>query len=393
MIMRSGTYVFGSPGTVLYGLGCLESVGEHIARHGSVRALIVTDDTIVKIGAVAALENILTSAGISSVIYSGVNTEPTDCHVEEGLEILKKNLCDVVVAIGGGSPIDTAKAIAILAKNPGKITDYEGRQIRIPNAKMLLVAIGTTAGTGSEVTRAAIITDVTRSVKMVIKHEMVRPDIAVCDPMLTISMPPSVTAATGMDALAHAIEGAISRETQPMSEMFGLEAIRLISRSLPKAWANGQDIEARTEMMLAQLLAGFAFGISATCSGHGLARPFGAHFHVPHGLCNAFFLPEAMEFTLPACPEKFAKMAEAMGENIVGLGVWEAAMKAVEAVRKLRKRINIPTIIGYGIDIKEYRGLIPQMVRDGIDSGSHRLNPRIPTEQDLTILYESVIQS
>jgi alcohol dehydrogenase class IV len=228
---------------------------------------------------------------------------------------------------------------------------------------------------------------------MVIKDEMVRPDIAVCDPLLTLTMPPSITAATGMDALAHAIEGSISLETQPMSEMFGLEAIRLISHNLPKAWANGQDLDARSEMMLAQLLAGFAFGISATCSGHGLARPFGAHFHVPHGLCNAFFLPEAMEFTLPACPEKFAKMADAMGENIVGLGALKAAMKAVEAVRKLRKRINIPTIIDYGIDIKEYRRLIPQMVKDGIDSGSHRLNPRIPSEQDLTVLYESVIQS
>jgi alcohol dehydrogenase class IV len=391
--MNSGSYIFGSPSTVLYGAGSIEKVGEHIKKHGSTRALIVTDDTIVKNGTVAALEEILRSAGIASAVYSGVNTEPTDRHVEEGLETLRKNLCDVVVAIGGGSPIDTGKAIAILAKNPGRITDYEGRQIKIPNAKMLLVAIGTTAGTGSEVTRAAIITDVKRSVKMVIKHEMVRPDIAVCDPMLTISMPPSVTAATGMDALAHAIEGSISRETQPMSEMFGLEAIKLISRSLPKAWANGQNIEARTEMMLAQLLAGFAFGISATCSGHGLARPFGAHFHVPHGLCNAFFLPEAMEFTLPACPEKFAKMAEAMGENIANLGTWEAGNKAVEFVKKLRKRINIPTITEYGIDVNEYLRLIPQMVKDGTDSGSHRLNPRIPTEKELTVLYESVIKN
>jgi alcohol dehydrogenase class IV len=390
--MKTGAYIFGSPSTVLYGAGCIEKIGEIIAKHGRTNALIVTDDTIVRNGTVASLDKVLKSAGIISSVYSGVNTEPNDSHVEDGLIALREHKCDLIIGLGGGSPIDTAKAIAIMATNPGKITNYEGRDIKIPNQRMFLVAIGTTAGTGSEVTRAAIITDKKRSVKMVIKDEMVRPDIAVCDPILTISMPSAVTAATGMDALAHAIEGSISLETQPMSEIFGLEAIKLISRSLPKAWANGKDLDARSDMMLAQLLAGFAFGISATCSGHGLARPFGAQFHVPHGLCNAFFLPEAMEFTLPACPDKFARMADVMGENIIGLGVWEAAMKAVEAVRKLRKRINIPSIIEYGIDIKEYRRLIPQMVKDGIDSGSHRLNPRIPTEQDLKILYESVIQ-
>jgi 1,3-propanediol dehydrogenase/alcohol dehydrogenase len=225
---------------------------------------------------------------------------------------------------------------------------------------------------------------------MVIKDDMVRPDIAVCDPLLTVSMPPSVTAATGMDALAHAIEGSVSKETQPLSEVFGLAAIRLISKSLPRAWADGQDLAARSDMMFAQLLAGFAFGISATCSGHGLARPFGAHFHVPHGLCNAFFLPEFMEFTLPACPDKFARVAEALGENVVGMTDVEAAKKAVEAVKRLRKAINIPTLKEYGIDMQEYRRMIPQMVKDGIASGSHRLNPRVPTELDLTKIYESL---
>ncbi len=389
--MSMEAYVFGSPSTVLYGAGCLEKVGERIAKFKAKRALIVTDDMLVKTGNVDMLKKILAAAGIEAVVYSGVNTEPTNVHVDEGTAVLKEHGCDVVIALGGGSPIDAAKGIAILATNPGKITDYEGRNITIPNPKLLLVAIGTTAGTGSEVTRVAVITDVSRSVKMVIKDDRVRPDIAVCDPLLTVSMPPSVTAATGMDALAHAIESSISRETQPMSEMFGLEAIRLISRNLPKAWANGQDLEARGNMMRAQLMAGFALSISASCSGHGLARPFGAHFHVAHGLCNAFFLPEAMEFTVPACPEKFARMAEAMGENVAGLTVWEAAMKAAEAVKKLRALINIPTIAEYGIDPDEYRRLIPQMVKDGIASGSHRLNPRTPTEKDLTKMYEAAL--
>lgn len=389
--MNPGAYVFGSPSNVLYGAGCLEKVGERIEKLGVKRALIVTDDMLVKTGKVDRLRAILTASGIESFIYSGVNAETTNIHVEEGVAMLRQHGCDGVIALGGGSPMDAGKGIAILATNPGDITDYEGRNIRIPNPKAILVAISTTAGTGSEVTRAAVINDVKRSVKMVIKDEKVRPDLAVCDPVLTLSVPPSVTAATGMDALAHAIEGSISRETQPMSELFGLEAIRLIRRSLPKAWANGTDIEARSDMMLGQLLAGFAFGISATCSGHGLARPFGAVFHLPHGLCNAIFLPEAMEFTLPACPEKFARMAEAMGEDITGLTIWEAGKKAIDSVKQLRTMINIPTLREYGIDADEYRRLIPKMVKDGIDSGSHRLNPRIPTEQDLTQIYERVI--
>jgi 1,3-propanediol dehydrogenase/alcohol dehydrogenase len=384
-------YVFGSPSTVLYGAGCIEKVGERLAKYGLKRALIVTDDNLVQAGKVELLKGILASSQIDSCVYSGVNAETTNVHVDEGVDALRRNSCDVVIALGGGSPIDAAKGIAILATNPGDITNYEGRNIKIPHQRMMLVAIGTTAGTGSEVTRAAVITDVKRNVKMVIKDEMIRPDMAVCDPLLTVSMPPSVTAATGMDALAHAIEGSVGRETQPMSEIFGLAAMKLISHSLPRAWADGQDIAARSDMMLAELLAGFAFGISATCSGHGLARPFGAHFHVPHGMCNAFFLPIFMEFTIPACPEKFAKMADAMGEDTTGLTVWEAGMKAVESVRRLQKIIGIPTLVEYGIDVEEYRKSIPQMVKDGIASGSHRLNPRVPTEQELHKLYESLL--
>ncbi len=225
---------------------------------------------------------------------------------------------------------------------------------------------------------------------MVIKDDQVRPVIAVCDPLLTcpcrhLSLPLQAWMLWLMR-----LNRLSARNPTHVGDV-GLEAIRLISRSLPKAWANGVDIEARKDMMRAQLLAGLALGISASCSGHGLARPFGAHFHVAHGLCNAFFLPEAMEFTVPACPEKFARMAEAMGEDTTGLTIWEAAMKAVDAVKNLRKMINIPTIVEYGIDAEEFRRLIPQMIKDGVASGSHRLNLRVPTEQDLAKLYEAAL--
>ena len=253
------------------------------------------------------------------------------------------------------------------------------------------MAITTTAGTGSEVTKASVVADTKRDVKMVMRGERVRPDLAVCDPLMTISMPPSVTAATGMDALAHAIEGMVSTEAQPLSEVFGMEAIRLISRSLPVACANGNNLAVRSDMMLGQLLAGFAFGISATCSGHGLARPLGGRFHIPHGLCNALCLPVFMEFTLPACAPMFAKMAVAMGEDIEGLVVWDAAAKAIEAVKRIKTLINIPTLREIGVDLDEFRRLIPTMAQDGLDAGSHQVNLRVPTVKELSAMYESML--
>ena len=384
-------FIFGSPATVLYGVGCLEKVGERISTFDVERALVVTDSTAVKTGKTEKLRAILAASGIDMSVYSGVNTEPTLKHVDEGLAMLRAERCDVVIGFGGGSPMDTAKAIAVLATNPGTFADYWGQFVDIPNPRLPLVAITTTAGTGSEVTKASVVADTKRDVKMVMRGERVRPDLAVCDPLMTISMPPSVTAATGMDALAHAIEGMVSTEAQPLSEVFGMEAIRLISRSLPVACANGNDLAARSDMMLGQLLAGFAFGISATCSGHGLARPLGGRFHIPHGLCNALCLPVFMEFTLPACAPMFAKMAVAMGEDIEGLVVWDAAAKAIEAVKRIKTLINIPTLREIGVDLDEFRRLIPTMAQDGLDAGSHQVNLRVPTVKELSAMYESML--
>jgi alcohol dehydrogenase class IV len=386
-----GIYVFGSPSSVLYGTGCLDKVGERVARFGAKRALIVTDESAVTTGKVARLQSILAASKLSSETYAGVNTEPTVSHVEEGLAVLRQSGCDLVIGFGGGSPMDTAKAIAVLATNPGTFADYHGQFVDIPQPRLPLVAITTTAGTGSEVTKASVVADPRRNVKMVMRGERVRPDLAVCDPLLTISLPPGVTAATGMDALAHAIEGSVSTEAQPLSEVFALEAVKLIGRSLPIACANGNDLAARSDMMLGQLLAGFAFGISATCTGHGLARPLGAHFHIPHGLCNALCLPVFMDFTLPACPHMFARMAVAMGEDTAGLTVWDAARKAVDAVRRITRLINIPTLKELNIDLDEYRRLIPVMAKDGLDANSHQVNLRVPTMAQLERMYESLI--
>jgi alcohol dehydrogenase len=263
-------FSWGLPSLVLYGARCVSRVGEELKRLGGTRPLLVTDCVLLKSGQVDELKSLLTKAGLHAELYAGVNREPEDKFVEEGLEIFKGSSCDSVIALGGGSCIDAAKGIGIMATNPGKLADYEGRDKL--KAKMVpLVAIATTAGTASEISRVTVITDTRRTVKMLIKDERVRPNIAVCDPLLTMSMPPSVTASSGMDALTHAIEGYVSRECQPLTEMVALRAVELISRSLLVAWANGKDIEARTDMMLGQLQ---RFHLQRSWPGPAARRPF-----------------------------------------------------------------------------------------------------------------------
>ena len=389
-MVNSIGYSWGMPTLVLYGVGCASRVGETMKQLGGKRVLLVTDCVLQKSGQVDDLKAVLRQSGIDMEIYSSVDREPEDVHVEEGLKIFKESSCDSIIALGGGSCMDAAKGIGVMATNPGKIADYQGRD-KVKFKMVPMIAIATTAGTASEISRSAVITDTRRTDKMIVKDEKVRPNVAVCDPLLTVSMPPSVTASSGMDALTHAIEGYVSRECQPMTEMVALRAVELISRSLPVAFVNGKDIEARSDMMLGQLLAGMSFSNASTCSVHGLARPLGAYFHVPHGLSNAMFIAEGMEYTLPACPQKYAKMAQAMGENISGLTVNEAAEKSIAFVRKLRKTLKVPTIVEFGIDRDKYLQLAPQLAEDGLASGSHNLNPRTPSKQELIEIYKQMV--
>jgi len=389
-MVNSVGFSWGMPTLVLYGMGCVSRVGESMKQLGGKRVLLVTDCVLLKSGQVDDLKTLLRQSEIDLEIYPGVNREPEDIHVEEGLKIFKESSCDSIIALGGGSCMDAAKGIGVMATNPGKITDYRGRD-KVKAKMVPMIAIATTAGTASEISRSAVITDTRRTDKIIVKDEKVRPNVAVCDPLLTVSMPPSVTASSGMDALTHAIEGYVSRECQPMTEMVALRAVELISKSLPIAFVNGKDIAARTGMMLGQLLAGMSFSNASTCSVHGLARPLGAYFHVPHGLSNAMFLAEGMEYTLPACPQKYAKIALAMGENISGLTVNEAAEKSVAFVRKLRKTLKVPTIVEFGIDREKYLQLAPQLAEDGIASGSHNLNPRTPSKEELIEIYKQMV--
>jgi alcohol dehydrogenase class IV len=383
------------PRGVHFGLGVSEKAGEVAKTYGAQRVLIVTDRVLGPTGIVEKILQILSREGIQPAVYDGVVTEPTTQQVEEGLEIYRKNNCDLVIALGGGSCIDAGKGVAVLATNGGRLQDYEGRA-KVKKPKAPLIAIPTTAGTGSEVSWGAVIMDTERKVKFIVHSPLNVPEEAIEDPLLTLSIPPGITASSGMDALTHAIEGFISmREANlgygslPLIHYFALPAIELISQNLRPAWANGRDIQARSNMLMGQLLAGFAFANNGTTLAHGMARPLGAYFHIPHGLANAIVLPRVMEFTWVAAPDKFARIATAMGEDIRGLPLEQAAQKAVEAVRKLAADMQIPRLRDLAGE-EDFRRVVGQMAKDGLASGTPQVNPRVPTEKEIVELFNLV---
>jgi alcohol dehydrogenase class IV len=289
--------------------------------------------------------------------------------------------------VGGGSVIDTAKSIAIMVTNAGSFEDYKGFD-KIPKEGAPLIAIPTTAGTGSEVTQYTIITDTKTSVKMLISSPFLMPQKAIVDPLLTLSMPRSLTAVTGIDALTHAIEAYVSIKAQPMSDIFCLSAIELISGNLRQAWSNGNNIEARDKTMLGALQAGIAFNNSSVALVHGMSRPIGAYFHVPHGVSNAALLSTVAEFSLIGNPARYTRIAQAMGENVEHLTTLEAADLAAKSIKRLIKDIKIPSLQELGVDKVELDKLAPKMAEDAIASGSPANNPRQATMEEIVELYK-----
>jgi len=378
---------FRMPQVLLQGPGCLANIGKEVKRLGKKKALLVTDKIMVKAGYAAQVEKILADVQVESVLFDGVGTEPTDVYVEEGLKVYRESECDFLVGLGGGSPIDTAKAVGILATNGGQITDYMGAdKVAVPTPPV--VAIATTSGTGSEVTKFTIIADTKNNVKMLIGSPFVIPMIAVADPVLTLSVPPQVTAATGLDAFCHAVEALVSKKEQPMTDLLALNAIKLIGTYLRKAWCNGDDLEARAQMMLASTQAGLAFNNASVTLIHGMSRPIGAVFHVPHGISNAVLLPVWAEFTYIAKPEKFALIAEAMGEKVAGLSTLEAAEKGVEAIKRLCRDVEVPPIRTLVPDREAFEKPLEKMAHDAVVSGSPGNNPRFVTEAQIVELYK-----
>lgn len=379
-------YQFRIPQAIYFGEGAADAVGDEAKKLGVKKALIVTDEPMTKLGYAERIEKALDAAGVQSAVYGGVNTEPTVGHVDEGLGRFRDEGCDAVVALGGGSPIDAGKAIAAMATNPGEISDHMGIG-NLPGPTAPLIAIPTTAGTGSEVTRFDIITDTATNVKMLIGSEYMIPRVALVDPSLTLSMPRMVVAATGVDALTHAIESYVSKRSQPTSAALALSAISRISENLRQSWADADHVEARSEVMLGSLEAGMSFNNSSVALVHGMSRPIGAYFHAPHGLSNAVLLPTVMEFSLIGAPDEYADIADAMGVDVDGLTVLEAARESVDAAQSLCDDIQIPRMRDLGVPEDKLKEVVGQMAKDAIASGSPGNNPRQATAEEIVELY------
>ncbi|MGE5552500.1 MAG: iron-containing alcohol dehydrogenase [Betaproteobacteria bacterium] len=383
-----GNWEFRVPASILFGPGTHQLAGEKVKEVGGRKALVVAGPTTAKVAGAQVSES-LVAAGVEPVLFPEVDQEPTVAHVNEGLERLREAGCDVVVAVGGGSPIDAAKAIALLATNGGDIREYMGAN-KVKRPTLPLVAIPTTAGTGSEVTRNSIITDPEKRVKMPISSPYLVPAAAIDDPTLTHSMSPSVTASTGLDALTHAIEAYVSKKATPLTDTLALAAVRRIVTWLRVAWADGGNAEARQEMLLGQLEAGIAFGNSSIALVHGMSRPIGAYFQVPHGIANAMLLPVVMEFSLLGSPKRFATLAEAMGVPAGG-SVMEAGREAIRAVRDLCADLQIPSLTGYGLDPAKVMEVAPQMAQDALASGAPANNPRQASVAEIVELYRRAL--
>lgn len=381
------TRTFLIPPVLITGSGSSKNVGDEIKKLGVKKGLLVTDKVISELGLLEGVKKALTDSSIEFVIYNGITTEPTVDFVNDGLQAYKENDCEFILAFGGGSAIDTSKAVAVMVTNKGSIEDYMGLN-RIPEEGVPLIAIPTTAGTGSEATVVTIITDTKTDVKMLFVSPFLLPQVSVVDPLLTLSCPRELTAAVGVDALTHAIEAYVSVKAQPMSDIFCLSAIEQISGNLRQAWANGNNIEAREKTMMGALQAGIAFSNSSVALVHGMSRPIGAYFHVPHGASNAALLGVVMDFSLIGNPTRYAHVAKAMGENITGLTDLDAAELGARAAKRLIKDVQIPSLTELGVDKDKLDKLAPTMADAAIASGSPGNNPRQATKEEIIELYK-----
>ncbi|NMA14702.1 MAG: iron-containing alcohol dehydrogenase, partial [Clostridia bacterium] len=380
------TYGFYMPRVNLMGAGSANSVGEQVKKFGK-KALIVTDAYLAKSGMADWIADNIRAAGPEVVIHPGAEANPTDTNVHDGLKVLNDNKCDVIVSLGGGSAHDCAKGIGIVAGNGGHIRDYEGLDKMI-KPMLPLIAVNTTAGTASEMTRFCIITNTDTHVKMAIVDWQCTPNVAINDPLLMVGMPSSLTAATGMDALTHAVEAYVSTSATPITDANALMAIRLISNNLRSAVANGENFEARDNMAYAEFLAGMAFNNASLGYVHAMAHQLGGMYNLPHGVCNAILLPHVEEFNLIATPERFADIAEAMGENIEGLSLRQAADVAIESIIQLSQDVGIPSNLAE-LNVKEedFRTMAENAMKDA----TSLTNPRTAQLEDIIQIYKNAM--
>jgi alcohol dehydrogenase len=375
------------PSVNLLGTGCLQEAAQVVKSRGFRKALIVTDKVLVAIGMVQQVATLLQEQGVASVVFDGTQPNPTVANVEAGLALLRAEGCDLVVSLGGGSPHDCAKGIALCAANGGGIADYEGVD-KSAKPQLPLVAINTTAGTASEMTRFCIITDQSRHVKMAIVDKHVTPILSVNDPELMVNMPASLTAATGMDALTHAVEAYVSIAATPITDACALKAVTLVSQNLRKVVANGKDLEARDQMAYAQFLAGMAFNNASLGYVHAMAHQLGGYYDLPHGVCNAILLPHVQSFNVETSAARLGDVAVAMGVDTTGMTAEQSAAACLAAIRALSAEIGIPAGLGQlGAKTEDIHILSSNALKDACGF----TNPRRATHEDVMAIFHAAM--
>ncbi len=377
------------PPIMKIGAGAFSEAAAIVADLKCTHPLIVTDAFLANIGLAGGLRDLMLAAGIQCQVFAGAVPDPTTDAVEKGVASFLAGRHDSLVSLGGGSPIDTAKAIGMLVANKGRVRDYKVPNA-IPKTGPPHVAIPTTAGTGSEVTRFAVISDSINEEKMLIAGSVLVPSAAIVDYELTMSMPRRLTADTGTDSLTHAIEAYVSRKANPFTDTFALSAMKIIWAELPIAFRQPDNQAAREGMMLAATLAGIAFSNASVALVHGMSRPIGFFFHVPHGLSNAMLLPTVTQFSTSTAAARYADCARAMGIAARNDTESDSVRKLVEGLFRRNEELEVPSPKSYGISEVRYFELIPTMAMQALASGSPQNNPRIPTVTEIEQLYREI---
>lgn len=375
------------PSVNMIGSGCLEEAANTMKQQGLRHALIVTDKVLNNIGVVAQVQRLLAAQQIESCVYDGTHPNPTTLNVKQGLALLQEHRCDCVVSLGGGSPHDCAKGIALVATNGGEIKDYEGVD-RSAKPQLPMIAINTTAGTASEMTRFCIITDEARHIKMAIVDKHVTPILSVNDPHLMAGMPKGLTAATGMDALTHAIEAYVSSAANPITDACALKAVTMIAESLRDAVADGSNMQARENMAYAQFLAGMAFNNASLGYVHAMAHQLGGFYDLPHGVCNAVLLPHVQEFNARVCAPRLKDIAVAMGLDVKHLNDAQGAAACIAAIRLLAKDVGIPAGL---LDLKVKEQDFDTLAANALKDACGFTNPIQATHEQIVAIFRAAM--
>ena len=375
------------PNHTVVGTNVLGEAAPLLKKMGN-KAFIVTGRHVAVSDMMKQLTALLDENGIDCVIFDGITGEPTDTMIEKGVEMLKSSGCDFIIGIGGGSPLDSAKAIAAMAVNEGSIADYNGKEIT--GEILPLAAIPTTAGTGSEATKFTVITDSEKGIKMLLKGDVLVPKLAIVDSSFTVGAPKSVTSATGLDALTHAVEAYTSRKAFSMTDTLAVSAVKRIMKYLPIAYKEPDNSLAREQMSIAALEAGICINNSSVTIVHGMSRPIGALFHVPHGMSNAMLLKECLSFAVSGAYEKFANLGRETGVASDSDSDETAAEKFIDSLQNICDVCEIPTLEQYGIDRDEYYSKISKMATDAVASGSPSNTVKEVTVDDCIEIYKKL---